>query len=68
MTPLMKAALSACRETVTTLLELGADANLLSADGDPPLYYALQSQDAVCVSQLCDVTKTGNILIIVTFT
>ena len=64
----MAAALSACRETVATLLELGADPNLLDADGFPPLFFALQSQDAVCVSQLCDVTKTGNILIIVTFT
>ena len=64
----MFAALHGCRETVTTLLELGADPNLLSAGGCPPLFAALQSQDAVCVSQLCDVTKTGNILIIVTFT
>ena len=68
MTPLMKAALSGCRETVRVLLDLGADPNMTNSEGRPPLYAALQAGDAVCVSLLADVTNTGNILIIVTFT
>ena len=63
----MDAALSGCRETVRVLLDLGADPNILSRDC-PPLFLALQAGDAVCVSLLADVTNTGNILIIVTFT
>ena len=68
MTPLMNAALSGCRETVRVLLDLGADPNMTDAEGRPPLFAALQAGDAVCVSLLADVTNTGNILIIVTFT
>ena len=64
----MLAALSGCRETVRVLLDLGADPNKTDAEGLPPLYDALQTGDAVCVSLLADVTNTGNILIIVTFT
>ena len=64
----MNAALSGCRETVRVLLDLGADPNMTDAEGDPPLFCALQAGDAVCVSLLADVTNTGNILIIVTFT
>ena len=64
----MLAALSGCRETVRVLLDLGADPNMTSARDNPPLYGALQAGDAVCVSLLADVTNTGNILIIVTFT
>ena len=68
MTPLMDATLGGCRETVRVLLDLGADPNKTDAEGRPPLYDALQTGDAVCVSLLADVTNTGNILIIVTFT
>ena len=68
MTPLMDATLGGCRETVRVLLDLGADPNMTDAGGRPPLYAALQAGDAVCVSLLADVTNTGNILIIVTFT
>ena len=68
MTPLMDAALSGSRETVRVLLDLGADPNMTDAWGRPPLHQALQAGDAVCVSLLADVTNTGNILIIVTFT
>ena len=68
MTPLMDATLGGCRETVRVLLDLGADPNKTTADGRPPLFAALQAGDAVCVSLLADVTNTGNILIIVTFT
>ena len=64
----MYAALYGCRETVRVLLDLGADPNMTDAEGLPPLYAALQAGDAVCVSLLADVTNTGNILIIVTFT
>ena len=64
----MKAALSGCRETVRVLLDLGADPNMTDAEGRPPLFLALQAGDSVCVSLLADVTNTGNILIIVTFT
>ena len=64
----MNAALSGSRETVRVLLDLGADPNMTDAEGRPPLYFALQAGDAVCVSLLADVTNTGNILIIVTFT
>ena len=68
MTPLMKAALNGSRETVAALLELGANPNLLAADGDPPLFSALQAGDPVIISSLTDITNTGNILIILTFT
>ena len=64
----MLAALAGSRETVTTLLEIGADPNLLSAGGRSPLSCALSSQDAVCTSLLADDTNTGNILIILTLT
>ena len=63
----MLAAVDGCRETVRALLDLGADPNMTDAEGRPPLYAALQAGDAVCVSLLADVTNTGNILIIVTF-
>ena len=68
MTPLMYAALSGCRETVAALLELGADPNLVNAKGNPPLRQALQAGDPVIISSLTDITNTGNILIIITFT
>ena len=68
MTPLIDATLGGCRETVRVLLDLGADPNKTSARDDPALFSALQAGDAVCVSLLADVTNTGNILIIVTFT
>ena len=64
----MEAALSGCRETVRVLLDLGADPNITDPEGQPPLFSALQAGDAVCVPLLADVTNTGNILIIVTFT
>ena len=68
MTPLMDATIGGFRETVRVLLDLGADPNMTDAEGRPPLFFALQAGDAVCVSLLADVTNTGNILIIVTFT
>ena len=69
MTPLMYAALSGCRETVAALLlGLGADPNLLSANGYSPLRQALQAGDPVIISSLTDITNTGNIMIILSFT
>ena len=68
MTPLMDAALRGCREAVAALLELGADPNLVNAKGNPPLKQALQAGDPVIISSLTDITNTGNILIILTFT
>ena len=64
----MLAALTGSRETVRVLLDLGADPNMTDAEGRTALFAALQAGDAVCVSLLADVTNTGNILIIVTFT
>ena len=64
----MRAAQTGSRETVRVLLDLGADPNMMDTEGRPPLLQALQARDAVCVSLLADVTNTGNILIIVTFT
>ena len=61
MTPLMDAAVSGSRETVTCLLtELRADPNILDSDGDPALDMALQSTDRVCIDQLVRVTTRGN--------
>ena len=61
MTPLMRAALSGCRETVTCLLtELRADPNILDSKATPALYSALQSTDRVCIDQLVGVTTRGN--------
>ena len=61
MTPLMGAALSGCRETVTCLMtELQADPNILDSDDRPALFMALQSTDRVCIDQLGPVTTRGN--------
>ena len=61
MTPLMLAALTGCRETVTCLLiELRADPNILDSNGWPALCMALQSTDRVCIDQLGPVTTRGN--------
>ena len=63
----MYAAVTGSRETVRVLLDLGADPNKTDAGGRPPLFFALQAGDAVCVSLLADVTNTGNILMCVCF-
>ena len=64
----MIAAGNSGREAVAALLELGADPNLLADDGHPPLSSALTAGDPVIISSLTDITNTGNILIIITFT
>ena len=57
----MNAALSGCVETVSCLLQLGADPNLLDSVGRPALKLALQSGDVDCVEMLVDVTNKGDL-------
>ena len=59
MTPLMDAARSGCRESVETLLDLGADPNILNADGTPALFHALQAGDQVITERLASITTKG---------
>ena len=59
MTPLMSAAVSAARETVSTLLSLGADVDAVDANGDPALYNAIRSGDNGTVEMLCHQTYSG---------
>ena len=59
MTPLMIAALKGNRETVETLLDLGADPNILDSDGDPALLCAIQSGDQVITEMLAGMTTKG---------
>ena len=60
MSPLQKAALQGCVETVHCLLQLGADPNLLDSNGRPALYYALVAGDVDCVEVLIGVTNKGD--------
>ena len=55
----MYAALNGWVETVSCLLQLGADPNKLSGDGTTALYYALQCGDIDCVEMLIGVTNKG---------
>ena len=55
----MDAALNAARETVSTLLSLGADVDALDAYGKPALYYAIRSGDIGTVEMLCNQTHSG---------
>ena len=55
----MRAALTAARETVSTLLSLGADADAVDADGDPALSDAIRSGDTGTVEMLCHQTYSG---------
>ena len=59
MTPLMLAALDGSRETVETLLHLGADPNILDSNGDPALFCAIQSGDQVLTEMLAGMTTKG---------
>ena len=56
----MNAALSGCVETVSCLLQLGADPNLLNNRGRPALHHALQSGDVDCVEMLVGDTSKGD--------
>ena len=55
----MAAALHASRETVSTLLSLGADVDAVDANGYPALYYAILSGDTGTVEMLCNKTHSG---------
>ena len=55
----MIAALNGWVETVSCLLQLGADPNKLDSDGKPALHSALQSGDIDCVEMLIGVTNKG---------
>ena len=59
MTPLMRAALKGNRETVETLLHLGADPDILNSDVYPALYMAIQSGDQVITERLAEKTTKG---------
>ena len=59
MPPLMNAALSGNRETVETLLHLGADPDILTSDDRPALHMALQSGDQVITERLAQITNNG---------
>ena len=55
----MYAALNGWVETVSCLLQLGADPNKLDSDGRTALHSALQSGDIDCVEMLIGVTNKG---------
>ena len=55
----MRAAWTAARETVSTLLSLGADVDAVNANGDPALHYAIRSGDTGTVEMLCNQTHSG---------
>ena len=55
----MYAALRGWVETVSCLLQLGADPNKLSSHGRTALCFALQSGDIDCVEMLIGVTNKG---------
>ena len=59
MTPLMTAALSGCRESVETLLLLGADPDFLNSGGCPALFFALMANDQVITERLAVITTKG---------
>ena len=59
LTPLMCAALDGNRETVETLLDLGADPNILDSAGGPALLCAIQSGDQVITERLAQITNKG---------
>ena len=59
LTPLMLAALHGCRESVETLLQLGADPDILASGGQSTLYAALQAGDQVITERLAAITTKG---------
>ena len=59
LTALMYAALSGSRESVDTLLRLGADPDILDSDGYPALYDAIQAGDQVITERLALITTKG---------
>ena len=61
MTPLMGAALNGCRESVETLLLLGADPDILTRRGTPALFAAIQAGDKVITERLTTITTKGEV-------
>ena len=59
MTPLMDAALNGCRESVETLLVLGADPDILNSGGAPALHMAIEAGDQVITERLALITTKG---------
>ena len=57
----MRASLDGCVETVNTLLQLGADHDIVDADGDPALYSAIESGVTELTERLAEITTTGEI-------
>ena len=57
----MSASLSGCVETVNTLLQLGADPDIVSASGRPALWYAIESGVTELTERLAEITTTGEI-------
>ena len=55
----MVAALSGCRESVETLLVLGADPDILDSGGCPALFSAIQAGDQVIMERLAAITTKG---------
>ena len=57
----MRASLSGCVETVNTLLQLGADHDIIDAYGRPALWYAIVSGVTELTERLAEITTTGEI-------
>ena len=57
----MLASQSGCVETVNTLLQLGADPDIVDAYGTPALYYAIVSGVTELTERLAEITTTGEI-------
>ena len=61
LTALMYAALNGCRESVETLLLLGADPDILTRGGTPALFAAIQAGDMVITERLTTITTKGEV-------
>ena len=57
----MIASLDGCVETVNTLLQLGADHDIVDAYGRPALWYAIESGVTELTERLAEITTTGEI-------
>ena len=56
---LMYAALTGSRESVDTLLRLGADPDILDSRGYPALHMAIEAGDQVIAERLAPITTKG---------
>ena len=55
----MDAALAGSRESVDTLLRLGADPDILDSEGCPALFCALEAGDLALTERLALITTKG---------